>query len=201
MAKSGPYYDVGAYVGEVINQGLGESKTGTPFFYLKVKVLGTPDNEGYVPAAQQYDRTVYFYLSEKSMENTVENLKALGFNGSSLAQLDPDHAKAVSFIGNQVDLYCQHEEYNGDWKEKWNLSRVLAVQTIEPKKLRQLDALFGKSLKAVPATSSPTAAAPKPAATKTRPNGAKDYGFDKSTDDEPQDDPSDPGITDADIPF
>lgn len=196
MASKGPYYDTGAYVGEIINQGLGESKTGTPYFFLKVKVLGTPDDNSYVPAAQQYERTVYFYLSEKAMEGTVENLKTLGFDGKSLSQLDLDHAQAISFVGNQIDLYCNHGEYNGEWREKWNLSRILEVQKIEPKKLRQLDALFGKSLKTAPANTAPTAAKGKgkkkgdPDPDDTLGNGPLFPG-----------DSSDPGITDDDIPF
>lgn len=198
MASKGPYYDTGAYVGEIINQGLGESKTGTPYFFLKVKVLGTPDDNSYVPAAQQYERTVYFYLSEKAMEGTVENLKSLGFDGKSLAQLDTDHPQAISFIGNQQDLYCNHEEYNGEWREKWNLSRILEVQKIEPKKLRQLDALFGKSLKTAPAST--TTATKGKAKTKTN-----QHGLAVSDDDLPagmmENDPSDPGIDEDSIPF
>lgn len=187
MAK-GPFYDTGAYVGEIINQGLGESKTGTPFFFLKVKILGTPDDNSYIPVTQEYERTVYFYLSEKAMENTVENLTHLGFTGKSLSQLDLDHKEKISFVGNQVDLYCQHEEYKGDWNEKWNLSRILEVQKIEPKKLRQLDALFGKSLKTAPAST----------ATATKGKIKTTTAVQEAP---PESDPSDLGITDDDIPF
>ncbi len=142
------YYDEGAYVGEVIGQALGEG-TGakkTPYFMLKVKVLGTPDGSGgFIKEDRQYERSVYFYLTEKTVEFTAENLAGLGFRGK-ISELDPDHPKAHIFKG-QIDLYCKHEEYNGQWSEKWWLSRVLDVPKLDAKKTRQLDSLFSKAMK------------------------------------------------------
>lgn len=143
------YYEEGPYVGEVVSQALGESATkGTPFFMLKVKILGIPSgDDGFDPVKTSYERSIYFYLTEKTAPFVVENLSMIGFAGKKISQLDPDAPNAHIFKGQQVDLYCSHEEYEGEWKERWNLSRVLEVVKMEPKKLRQIEALFGKALK------------------------------------------------------
>jgi hypothetical protein len=168
MAGRAPYYAEGLHVGEVVGQNLSKAKTGTVQFVLGVKVLGVPnDADGYDPHKWQYTRTIYMALTDKTMSFVLEKLKYLGFDGTSLSQLDLAHPKAISFVGNQVDLWCKHDtNQSGDLVEKWNLSSGLPAmqfETLDAKEVRQLDALFGKALKAnAPAVKSASRKAVQP---------------------------------------
>jgi hypothetical protein len=68
-------------------------------------------------------------------------------------------------------MWCAHEDdQEGGKRERWGIARhgggSLEVKALEPKKLRDLDNLFGKALKAMhaPATPAPRASAAQPAA-------------------------------------
>lgn len=146
------YYDEGVHLGEVLQQGLTEAKTGTAQFVLKVKILGATEAsdpmDEFAPHGQQYERTIYMPLTDKTVEFVVPQLQTLGFTGKSLGQLDPSHPSHQSLVGVRAKLWCGHKpDQSGDIREKWSISRESApVTPLEPKKLRQLDALFGKAL-------------------------------------------------------
>lgn len=150
MANSGPFYDIGVHVGEVISQGLTKANTGTPQFILRVKILGIPEGETYSTHRTQYERSIYMALTEKTMQYVVPKLQQLGFTGQSISQLDPSHPHHQSFVGNQVDLWCAHEnDTKGGVREKWSISRPQSEMQITPldsKQVRELDSLFGKAL-------------------------------------------------------
>jgi hypothetical protein len=162
---SGPFYEVGGYIGEVTEQALGKAKTGTPQFCLKFRVLGKPDPadpSSFIPV-QQYERTIYRAITPNTIKYVVEDLEKLGYEKGGFGPLDPSHSDHQSFVGMQIDTYCSHENNaKGDLAEKWGLARgasALKVDPIDSKGVRELDALFGKSLKAkLPQK----AAAPKP---------------------------------------
>ena len=159
-----PFYKEGRYRAEVVNQGLGKSKTGTPHFALRVKMLSQLVN-GEEFDVRDYERTIYVYLNDKTVKYTIEKLERLGFDGSSFRQLDPSDPNACSFVGKLLELDCRHEEYNGEMSEKWDLayagSGELNLTPLEPTEVRKLDALFGKSLSnGKPATKPKPATAP-----------------------------------------
>jgi hypothetical protein len=146
-----PYYDIGVHMGEVISQGLTKASTGTAQFILRVKILGVPDGTNYVAHSVQYERSIYMALTEKTMQYVVPKLQQLGFTGQSISQLDPSHPHHQSFVGNQVDLWCAHEnDDKGGVREKWNISRPQSAMEITPldsKQVRELDSLFGRALR------------------------------------------------------
>lgn len=183
MAK--PFYDVGPYIGEILQQGLTTASTGTVQFVLRVKVLGVPAGDGYTPNRQQYERSIYMALTEKTESFVVPILQKLGFHGGSLATLDPGHPQHQSFLGDQVDLWCSHnDDGKGGTREQWSVSMEGAQRElvpVDPKKLRQLDALFSKSFSGSKA---------KPARAKEEPAPEKAYFTADSQE-----------ITDDDIPF
>lgn len=149
------FYPVGVYVAEVTAQALSKASTGTTQFVLRFKVLGTPSDDGaFVPDAHQYERTIYMAITEKTIPYVTEALEKLGYGAGSFGPLDPSHANHESFVGNQIDVYCKHEaDQSGDNRERWQLSRgasTLKVVPLEAKEVRELDALFGKALKAKP---------------------------------------------------
>jgi hypothetical protein len=167
MAK--PFYEVGRYACKVTSQALGEAKTGTPQFVLQFTVLGKVDPSDptrYLPAAAQYERTHFRAITDKTIKYFLEDLKILGFKGASFRELDPNTPGFHDFRGLDVDMWCSYEDdQDGGKRERWAIARQggggLEVKALEPKKLRDLDNLFGKALKAmhVPSNSAPRASA------------------------------------------
>lgn len=146
-------YNAGRYVGEVIDQQLGKSKNkGTPQIAITFQIVGMvneADPDGNLLSCDQHQRTVFMFITEKTSEFICENLAKLGFRGKSFSQIDLDDPQASSMVGNQAELYCKHEEYEGELKERWNLSRGagrVEVVPLESKESRKLDAMFGKTL-------------------------------------------------------
>jgi hypothetical protein len=153
---NGPYYPEGAYVGEIMKQGFGETSNGNPQFFITCQVIGYPDKnnpDNLVPFpsnVKSYERTIFRVINEKTIDFAIEDLQQLGFEGTSFRELDPSSPNHQSFVGNMVDLYCKHESYEGKVNERWQLSRPLGsleVKPLESTKLRQLDTLFGAALR------------------------------------------------------
>ncbi len=150
----GAYYPVGRYVGRVVRQELGASaQKGTPQFAVTFQIIDALDQFGASCGVQSiYERTVYIYFSksQKAMEISAEALKTLGFNKSSLKYLDPDTDGYCDFTGVEVELYCKHEDYEGESRERWSINTPRAPRESKPvdkSELRKLDALFGKAFK------------------------------------------------------
>ena len=184
MAK--PFYSEGTHTAEIIAQELSaSSKKGTPQLVLKVKILGIPNQDGtYETHREQYERYIYIYLTQGTMPFALETLKTLGFTGTSLKQLDPNEPNHQDLTGGQIDVYCSHEEYEGKDRERWQVSNQQSSQSapIEAKKMRALDALFGKGLREQAGGKPST-----PVGTSTEPMDTSEY--------------TNQGITDDDIPF
>jgi len=146
-----PYYDVGLHVGLIVSQQLTEAKTGTAQFVMRVKIMGAPTGDGgYDPYTNQYERTIYMALTEKTIDFVAPQLQKLGFTGTSLGQLDPNSPNHQSFVNNYADLWCSHkDDQQGNPRESWGISQDQPErEPLDPKKLRQLDSLFGKALRA-----------------------------------------------------
>lgn len=167
-----PFYPVGRYACKVISQALGEAGTGNPQFALRFQVMGLVDPADptrFIPGQQQYERTYYRTITEKTIDYFLEDLKALGFTGSSFKELDPATPNFHDFKGLDIDMWCAHENaQDGGEREKWSVARQggeLTMNPIDPKKVRDLDNLFGKQLKSLKAAApAPQQRAPEQAA-------------------------------------
>src|SRR6185312_8836763 len=165
---AGPYYEQGRYWGKLKAQGMGESKEKkTPFFAASFDILGRvnlQDPQGELPRCPQGERTVYLYITDKTVDRVIEQLAALGYSKPGFRFLDPETAGFVDLSGNEVALFCEHEEYQGKMKEKWGIHQDRGRPTLEPldqKGLKALDNLYGKQLKALAKPEAEAAAAPK----------------------------------------
>ncbi len=166
-----PFYAVGRYACKVVDQALGEAGTGNPQFVLRFQVLGLvdpADPSRYIAAGQQYERTHYRTITDKTIQYFAEDLKLLGFKGDSFRLLDPNADGFHDFRGMDIDMWCAHEnDREGHQREKWGVARqgsTLDVKPLEAKKARDLDNLFGKHLKAIKPNAAPTRTAPANAA-------------------------------------
>lgn len=144
------FYAKGRYRCRIIDQALGKASTGTPQFVLKFTVMGRVSGDA-LEEVTQYERTAYFYITEKTAERFGQDLETLGFTGSSFQQLDLDNDRAHDFRGSEVDMYCGEDTNDrGEPRERWGVARTsgaLDVQPLDRKATRELDNLFGKHLK------------------------------------------------------
>lgn len=216
MAAKAPFYDVGLYVGEIISQDISTTTKGNKQLVWRVKILGIPQGDSYAPNKQQYERTIYWVVTPDTKDFIAEKLAKLGFEGAP-SQWHPDHPSHISLVGNQVDLWCKHEQRldgNG-WTEKWDVSNGSGGSRVsEPlsgAEARKLDMMFGKAASTQPraAQTSRTSTAAlaqkhaKPAEQKPVDfeNGEKaNFGF-QTNENPPAETYADEGITDDDIPF
>jgi hypothetical protein len=165
-------YQAGRYRAEVIQQAMGKASTNNPQFTLRIKILEAYTAPGVVePVAQQYERTIYRVITEKSMAGFERDLEALGLEVTSMKQLDPATPGYTSVVGTVIDCLCAANEWNGETNEKWSVAWLdraggdIEVTPLNPAEYRQLDALFSKSKKGggkVKATAEKVKTAPAP---------------------------------------
>lgn len=153
---STPFYAPGRYVCEMTDQALGKASTGTAQIVWRFRVLETETGD---QLAAQYERTIYRSVTDKTMPYVLEDLRTLGFNRDSFAEIDPSTPGYQSFKGVQFTAFCTHEEdqRNGGWRERWGIanSGAFEVTPLEKGKVRELDALFGKQLKTLKTGAAP----------------------------------------------
>lgn len=152
-----PHYEKGPYKAIVTAQGFSESKEKkTPYFFLEVapcESLGAnamPD--------KIYRREIKRYVTEKTIERLISDLRGIGWNGTKLSDLDPNTPNHFSFIDQEIEVECVHE---GEY-DKFDLRYEGGQTESTPGISSKLDKIFGKALIAA----KPKAAAPKPAAAK-----------------------------------
>lgn len=148
---SKPFYDEGRYKGVVAAQALGKSSTGNTQFVLTFDILGgiDPTQPDTLIRVAQGQRSIFRSITEKTIDWFVDDLKFLGYSRSSFQPLDPSHANHHSFKGQEIEVECKHKEYQGEWREQWNLVTDGGGFKIEPAdnaSLRKLDSLWGKKL-------------------------------------------------------
>lgn len=171
----GTRYEAGRYWGRLKAQGMGKSKDkGTPFFAATFEIVGKVDlrdPEGELLACTPGDCTVYMYITEKTGARVIEELALLGYDKPSFRFLDPETPGFTDLAGREVALFCSHEEYNGDMKEKWGIHRERGIggEPLDQTGYKQLDALFGKQLKSLAPKAGTRTAAPAKANAETVP--------------------------------
>ena len=133
--------------------GLGASSNkGTPELQFRFEILGKidpNDPEGALIPCPNYERTIYRYLTQATHEFVVDDLEFLGYDKGSFKFLDPHVEGAHSFAGQEFNARCDHEDYQGQPKERWSFARrrgPAEIAPLESEMVRKLDAMFGKSL-------------------------------------------------------
>jgi hypothetical protein len=151
---SAPFYAEGNYVCEIISQAMTEASTGNPQFVLRFKVLGAPDPknpDNYLVAPQQYERSCYRTITEKTIDWFIDDLRVLGFTGNSFRDLSSDSPNFCNFKGLTIDMYCKHVPGQNGEREEWNISHPRSnspeYKQLDSKQVRKLDDLFGKQLR------------------------------------------------------
>lgn len=150
------YYELGRYWGRVTHQKLGKSSNGNPQIMVSFVVVGKvnpldPDGD-LLPVLQQYERTVYRVITDKTIDWVTQDLDQLGWTGEDWATFDEGNPNCCGIVGNELAFSCKHEPH---WKTKeprevWSVAQDStgpAVTPLEAPELRKLNSLFGKALK------------------------------------------------------
>ena len=165
-----PHYDIGKYRGKVVQQALSPAGTGTPQFVVRFTVLVKIDQAGEILDCEQYDRTVYRAITEKTMPYLLEDLEAIGYDRESFKFLDPSVDNHFDIVGQEFDFYCSHQPGQGGQglKEQWGFAKAgggqAEIKPLESKQIRDLDNLYGKQLKELRKKKPTVPMAPKQAA-------------------------------------
>jgi hypothetical protein len=165
-------FPAGPYWGKVTRQSFGQNEKNNTVFTLTLELMGRTvrdaNGEDTLEVVGYAERTVYMYLTAKTIGFVTEKLRAIGYTRNSLRFLDPATDGYHNFEGAEVPLWCKHDSYDGKLREKWDISTGGAGVKLDPvdaKALRGLDVLFGKAAKALPATTKPTTEAKQPTPT------------------------------------
>ncbi len=191
------YYQPGEYWGDVVDHGLTEAGTGTPQLYVRFLVLGKVSvaNPGeYEESGEQKERTVYRAITDKTIEFVTEDMERLGFHGTMFDEFKADGPGDFDIRGTQFKFFCKHEAHykTGSPTEKWGLARERATTPVADDAMKRLQATFGKYLKPLAKTTSPsTPATGSLAPPKESPSVSKPAEADAALD----------GAADQDIPF
>lgn len=149
-------YSPGRYWGKVINHGLGKASTGTPQLMITFQIIGKvnlADPEGDLLPCEDHERSVFRSLTEKTKDWVLQDLEKLDFTGESLAQLDLERMDCCDLRGKEAALTCEHRTYQKVARENWSIAGDSGplMQPLEEREVRQLDDLFGRSLRAAKA--------------------------------------------------
>jgi len=141
------YYQEGLYEVRFKSQGFSESKEKkTPFFFLTFDPVNLILGDDIHPVDARYECKVDLWLTEKTVERTVENLRTIGWEGNSFRDLEPG---GFSFEGVVGHLRCSHEQNGEKVYDKWDFPATGGVKVEHVSGMaKKLDALFGKALKA-----------------------------------------------------
>ena len=162
------HYEVGRYWAKLAKTALSEASTGTAQLVITFDVQGRIDPanpDGELLPCQNYERSIFRAITEKTINWLMEDLQTLGFEGTSFQQLDPQDQKFIDLKGVEFEVYCNHKTWQGISKEDWSLAGSGGGPPIKPldaEAVRKLDALFGKRLKEGKKYSEPVAPTAKP---------------------------------------
>lgn len=149
----GTFYQPSRYWGKIVDHQMTKAKTGTPQFVITFLVVGRvnpedPDGD-LLGVEQQYERSVYRSITDKTVSYVLEDLQRLGVEIASWSELDMGDANAVALKGRELAFSCQHEpdQSGKQLREKWSIAGDgFQHVPLERDDVRKLDALFGKAL-------------------------------------------------------
>lgn len=160
-------YRAGTYYAEKVSVAVGETEKGTPYVALEIKPKHYAVNGSWEDVPDPEPRTIFFYLSDKAAEFSIEKLRSIGFNG----KFGEGEADVTGDANGGFNVECKLEVYNGKERDKWDLSGFggggLTHTPPASEKIRHLNNLWNaanpQGAKRPPAP--PAAAKPIPATT------------------------------------
>lgn len=125
----------GVYIGKIKNWYRGVSQNGSAYIEFVVFVTERETEEGEREKLETpFSVPVTRYMTPGALPITAADLAYLGYTDGDPAKLDRDHPQAFNFRDKEVYVRCDHDEYQGKTREKWNLQRRKRPATAEERK-------------------------------------------------------------------
>ena len=122
-ASSGPAYDEGIHVGEILRweTGLSNNKN-TPYVSFTVLPQGRvnpKDPDGDLLPCNQYERTAWLYITKKTIDNVWVHLRDLSLPSQDVRPARTVGTDGFDFAGKEIRLMVRHDTYEGKTRDKW----------------------------------------------------------------------------------
>jgi hypothetical protein len=170
-------YEPGIYWIRIKDFRLGKSsKKETPQWVLTFQVeskVNTADPEGSAYACDQYERSIFRAITDKTIDWLKSDIAFLLEQGKiddtfdRMDRLDSGTPGCLPLAGIICQAYCNHKTFEGNTKEEWGLGyergRKLEIKLLESADVRKLDSMFGKQLRGSRAPKSAPTVQPAPA--------------------------------------
>ena len=91
------------------------------------------------------ERSLYIYMTAKTKDQVGRAMEYLGYNRESFKFLNRDTEGAHAFLGKEINVRCEHEEYEGSVQERWSLCTSAEIKPLHEMRVMELDSMFGKS--------------------------------------------------------
>jgi hypothetical protein len=117
------YYGPGRHLVKVVSQSFTKAQTGTMQLLLRFTVMHA--TEPFNDNMMQYERRIYFSLTENTVDRVLAELRSVGSTAMELPDLfDPASPRFYDFTGREIELYCSHEPvYKNpqEMRERWSV--------------------------------------------------------------------------------
>lgn len=142
-------FEPGNYKAVLTKVSYGKSKEkGTPQVTFGFMPQGIMKN-GRVEPCPQFERAVFKYITENTVDYVVQDLEKLGYDRGNFDELDSTHPNAFPFVGLEINVYLEYETYQGKEKERWNFSRDGGLKNtpMEKSEAAKVNAMFAAKLR------------------------------------------------------
>lgn len=143
-------YQPGKYWGKLTSATLGAAKSGNPQYAMTFSIVGAIDAanpDGALLTCANYDRTVFRTITEKTKDWFWRDVDSLCAAKGVTSPNAPSELASIDLTGAEVPLECTHEAYEGNMKERWQISHgggSPEMKPLEGSEAAKLDALFGR---------------------------------------------------------
>ena len=146
-----PQYEAGTYNCRIVGQKLSKNeRTSNYQVVITVMPLEQQDPAGEWHIVDGEERSMYFAVTEKAAQWTVDRLATLGLFFDDWAQVDENNPNCCSIVGCTAVVNCKLETYDGRLRERWDVATASAApQSVDDSQAAEVQALFGHLLKPV----------------------------------------------------
>jgi hypothetical protein len=142
-------FDKGRYRGGITDYGVYQSEVGqqhpTVIVVFQLKGKYSDANGGLIECPKEM-RMYRKAITQKTIGWVLSDLKSIGFDGPGFANFDPESPGAVNLFDREIDVFCDHETYQGEVREQWSIYRESKREKVARDVLAQLDAQFAANL-------------------------------------------------------
>lgn len=136
----------GRYLAQITAQYFGKSpEKGTPSFNFGIRILKNLDQPE--APSEPLVRELTWWIAEKTSKWVLSDLQKLGYPGKTLVGLDPQTPGFHNFVGQEIEVFCAHENYKDKPRERWSV-RMGRQDPLDTSEIRALDRMMAAQTKA-----------------------------------------------------